>query len=188
MRVYCILTLIILTSCKTVELKQPVWYFWPVKLHLGTDISVVSGQLSFDTTKYSVVGFAQHIKEYRLKRSDLDKWNFNNNYFDSVRFSFYGRRLFAIDLYASGNPKVEYLKYEIRGGKESGLTGDMFFNKGTIQSTDTTFEYGKYRGLYYRSRDGHMIYEYHEDIVDNIAVLTILNERMIKTMPRKSMH
>jgi hypothetical protein len=174
-------------------LKQPVWYFWPIRLHLGSDISIISGQLIFDTTKYSRAKFDQRLKEYTLKRSDLDKLKFNNNYADSMKLYFYKDRLFTIDIYASENRRVEYLKFGIRGKKKMALGGSSRSeNYGPIDTTfksiDTTFNYGKYRELRYNSRDRDMKYQYYEDIVDNVAMLIISNERMLKTMPPRKFH
>jgi hypothetical protein len=182
MRTYCLVIIIILISCKSVELKQPVWYFWPIKLHLGTDISLISEQLRMDTTKYSKVRFAKHLIAYKLERQDLDKLNFNNNYADSIKLYFYKNKLFSLDIFASGNREVEYLKFDIRGQKESSLGLGSGIN-------DTTFNYGKYKELRYNSIDGHMWFDYLENIVDNTAVLSITNKNMLKTMPpRKPIH
>jgi hypothetical protein len=122
------------------------------------------------------------LKEYRLKRTDLDKLSFYNNYADSIKLYFYKNRLFSLDIYASGNRQVEFLKFDIKGQKERSLG----LGGGT---NDTTFNYGKYRELRYNSVDGHMQFDYVEDIMTNTAVLTITNKSMLKTMPpRKKIH
>ncbi len=92
---------------------------------------------------------------------------------------FYKNRLFSLDIYASGNRQVEFLKFDIKGQKESSLG----MGGGT---NDTTFNYGKYRELRYISVDGHMQFDYAEDIINNTAVLTITNKSMLKTMPPRT--
>ena len=177
MRIHILTFLLILTSCRSVELKQPVWYFWPIKLHLGTDISVISGQLSIDTTKYAIVGHAKHLREFTLRRAELDKLDFYNNYADSIKLNFFNNRLYSVNIFASGNRNVEYLKFEVKGPKESGL------GVGSKGKADGTFRYGQYSELSYYSKDRHLRFYYIEDIIDNTATLEITNAKMIKMLP-----
>jgi hypothetical protein len=58
----------------------------------------------------------------------------------------------------------------------------------SYMTIDTTFNYGKYRELTYRSTEGDVRYQYSEDIVENTAMLTILNVKMLKTMPHRKIH
>jgi hypothetical protein len=174
MRIVVIAFLITFTSCKTTEVKQVVWFFWPIHLRLGTDISELTNVLHIDTATYSVVGYAKHIKQYTLTKPSLDKLEFEGKFLDSVRLDFHNDKLFALELYASGNPNVEHLKFGIRGGREGGFSNGVVFT---------------HTELSYRSRDGQYLYEYNEDIVDNFAILRIINRRMLKLMPpRKSIH
>ena len=69
---------------------------------------------------------------------------------------------------------VEHLKFWIRGERQKGFSNGVVF---------------KHTELSYRSRGGQYPYEYNEDIVDNLAVLRIINRRMLKLMPlRQSIH
>jgi hypothetical protein len=168
MRIIALVFLIALSGCRSTEVKQIVWYFWPMKVRLGTDVSALHELLQMDTTKYFVTGHAKHIKQYTLTKSALDKLESESKFLDSMRLDFYNDKLFALELFASGNPNVEHLKFGIRGGREGGF------------SSGSTF---KHTELSYRSRDGQCLYDYNENIVDNIAVLTISNRRMLKLMP-----
>lgn len=161
---------IILTGCRSTEVKQVVWYFWPMHVRLGADISALNGLLHIDSTNYAVTGYANHIKRYTLTKHELDTLDFDGKFLDSIRLNFYNDKLFALELYASGNPNVEHLKFGIRGGPEGGFSNSSVF---------------KHTELNYRSRDGQYLYDYHEDIVDNLAVLTITNRKMFKLMPPK---
>jgi hypothetical protein len=174
MRVIVIAFLITLTNCKTTEVKQVVWFFWPMHVRLGTDISELRKVLHLDTMRYSVVGYAKHIRQFTLTKPTLDKLEFEAEFLDSVRLDFYNDKLFALELYASGNPNVEHLKFGIRGGREGGFSNGVVFS---------------HTELSYRSRDGQYLYDYNEDIVDNLAVLRIINRRMLKLMPpRQRIH
>jgi hypothetical protein len=182
MRIYFFAITLVLASCKSAQQTRAVSYFFPLTIQLGTDITVVRQKINLDTTKYSVTGWARHLKEYTMVRRDLDKLNFENNYADSIKFSFYNDRLFSINIFASGNRNVEYLKFAIQGEKETSL------RLGDHGTNDTTFNYGKYSELAYRSSFKHIWYYYTEDIVDNTARLEITNKKMFKAMPRKSIH
>ena len=118
MRLYFILLVTLLTSSKSVELKQIVWNFLPMKVHLGTDLQTISDQLGMDTTRYLWTGYKRQIKQFRLDDSDLKKLTFDNNYFDSLRLNFYSNKLLSIDFYASGNRNVEFLKFDFRRSLE----------------------------------------------------------------------
>lgn len=123
------------------------------------------------------------IERIQLKRTDLDKLNFDNNYTDSLALYFYQDRLFSIDISASDNRRVEYLKFAIKDKRESSL------GRGGNVANDTTSGYGKYCELLYWSKDGPLRYEYREDIIKNLAVLTITNEKMLKMLPEpKTIH
>jgi hypothetical protein len=185
MRLYFILLVTLLTSCKSVELKQIVWNFLPMKVHLGTDLQTISGQLDMDTTRYSWTGYKRQVKQFRLDNSYLKKLTFDNNYFDSLRLNFYSNKLLSIDFYASGNRNVEFLKFDLRGQREAGLSKTVTFRKGDLGSNDNSLKYGEYRQLYQRSAYGPMTYEYFEDIVDNVAMLTITNRTLLKIVPKR---
>lgn len=193
-----IILFIFLTSCKINKIRQPVWYFWPMKVPFASSISTVSKQLNLDTTEYVIPRTANYLKEYTLKRSNLDKLNFYNNYADSIKLAFFNNKLFLVSIFASGNQKTEYLKHAIRGETKSDaliISSDLEFrNDRSLDTTSffieskLTFEYEQYRGLDKLSTDKHVVYSYEEDIVNVRAKLTIFHSRMLRDMPRKKIH
>ena len=97
-------------------------------VRLGTDISELTEVLHIDTMRYSVVGYAKHIKQYTLTRPTLYKLQLEGKFFDSVRLDFHNDKLFVLELYASGNPNIEHLKFGIRGGLEGGFPMVSYLN------------------------------------------------------------
>ena len=98
---------------------------------------------------------------------------FEDNFFDSVHLTFYKDKLLYLDLFASGNVNVEYLKYGIRGNKESGMSKGTAF-RGTYRDDHSE--------LHYFSKDDQMTYWYREDMVDNVAMLRLENRKMLRRM------
>jgi hypothetical protein len=63
---------------------------------MGADISTINGQLRMDTTKYLIVGYAKHLRKYKLERQEFDKLYFNNNYGDSIKLPDIQRGQFVV--------------------------------------------------------------------------------------------